>query len=319
MGSGNLLYVLRLGGVKTLLLLLVSMAGFTLLHLAPGDPLSQFTLAPGMTAERLAQIAHGMGLDQPLWRQYLHWLHGIMAGDWGHSFRDQSPVLGIIFSHLTATIELGLAALGISFSLGLGMGLMGALRAGRAVDDVTSVISIILFSLPTFWLGLVFIYIFSVRLQWFPTGNFSSPGDRSIVGYLRHLALPALTLGLVSVPVWSRYMRTFAGEILKQDHIRTARALGLSSGRIIVHRLLRGALIPMIPVAGIYLPTLLSGALVTETVFSWPGIGRLFLDSLQYRDYPVVMGVLMFSAILVLVSSTLAELVHHVADPRLRA
>ncbi|MEJ5142732.1 ABC transporter permease [Gluconobacter albidus] len=319
MGSGNILYVLRLGGLKLLLLLLVSIAGFVLLHLAPGDPLSQFTLAPGMTAERLAQIAHGMGLDQPLWRQYLHWLYGIMTGDWGRSFRDQAPVLGIIVSHLAATVELGLAALTISFTLGVGMGLLGALRSGRVLDDVTSVVSIVLFSLPTFWLGLVFIYVFSVRLHWFPTGNVSSPGDRSVVGYLRHLALPALTLGLVSVPVWSRYMRTFAGEILKQDQIRTARALGLSSGRIIVHRLLRGALLPMIPVAGIYLPTLLSGALVTETVFSWPGIGRLFLDSLQYRDYPVVMGVLMFSAILVLLSSTLAELVHHAADPRLRA
>ncbi|GBQ90421.1 dipeptide/oligopeptide/nickel ABC transporter permease [Acetobacter nitrogenifigens DSM 23921 = NBRC 105050] len=319
MAEGLFAFAARRAGVNVLLLMLVSLTGFMLLHATPGGPLAQFSLSPGMTTERLNQIAHSMGLDQPLWLQYVKWLGGLLKGDWGHSYRDHAPVLSIIVAHLGATVELGLASLVISFLGGLAMGLIGALRAGEAIDALCSLVGVILLSLPTFWLGLVFIYFLSVRTGWFPAGGLMAPGDASASDRLRHLALPAMTLGLVSIPVWGAYVRAFAGDTLNQDHIRTARALGVPGWRIVLRRVLPAALLPLIPIAGVYLPTLLSGALVTETVFTWPGVGRLFLDSLQYRDYPVALGVLMFSAVLVLICSLAAELLHHAADPRLRA
>lgn len=318
MADGFFGFLARKLAMNCLLLFLVSLSGFVLLHHTPGGPLAQFALAPGMTAARLSQIAHGMGLDRPLSVQYVEWLAHLLRGNWGVSYRDKSPVLSVILAHFPATAELGIASLVMSFGLGACMGLAGALKAGSAMDISFSALATVLFSLPTFWLGLILIYVFSVHFGWLPSGNMLSPGNGSPGDYLRHLVLPAATLGLVSVPVWSSYVRSFAGEVLRQDHIRTARALGLSEARIVGRHVLRAALLPLIPVAGVQLPTLFSGALVTETVFTWPGIGRLFLDSLEYRDYPVVMGILMFSAVIVLTCSLGAEIIHHVADPRLR-
>ncbi|WP_323993186.1 ABC transporter permease [Nguyenibacter sp. L1] len=311
-------FLLQKLGVNCILLVLVSMVGFILVHATPGGPLAQFALSPGMTSARLAEIAHDMGLDSPLWQQYLHWSARLAAGDWGRSYRDQAPVLTVIWLHLGATAQLALASLILSFPLGVALGIIAALQAGRRAEHLASLLSVVLLSLPTFWLGLVFIYVFSVRLGWFPAGNLTTPGHGAVTDHIRHLALPSLTLGLVSIPLWSNYTRAFAGEIWRQDHIRTARALGIPTWRIVVLHLLPEALLPLVPVAGIYLPTLLSGALVTETVFTWPGIGRLLLDSLQYRDYPMVMGLLVFSAALVLLCSLAAEILHHLCDPRLR-
>ncbi len=162
------------------------------------------------------------------------------------------------------------------------------------------------------------IYVFSVRLAWLPAGNIATAGDGSLLDYARHLIEPCMVLALVTVATWSRYMRASMLEVVNQDYVRTARAKGLRRMQVLVHHSLRNALLPMITVAGLQLPTLLSGALVTETVFTWPGMGRLFLDSLGYRDYPVVMGLLMFSAILVLAGNLVADLLYVAADPRIR-
>ncbi len=173
-------------------------------------------------------------------------------------------------------------------------------------------------SIPTFWFGLVVIYVFSVRLQWLPAGNMYTVGDGSLLDFLHHLIAPALVLALVEVAVWSRYMRASMIDVIGQDYIRTARAKGLPEKRVLIRHALRNALLPMITLAGLELPALLGGALVTETVFTWPGMGRLFLDSLGYRDYPVVMGILMVSALLVLLGNLLADILCAVADPRIR-
>jgi peptide/nickel transport system permease protein len=173
-------------------------------------------------------------------------------------------------------------------------------------------------SIPTFWFGLITIYLFSVELGWLPAGNRYTVGDASFLDYLHHLIGPSLVLALVTIAIWSRYMRSSMLDVINQDYIRTARAKGLPERVVLVHHAIRNALLPMITIAGLQLPTLLSGALVTETVFTWPGMGRLFLDSLGYRDYPVVMGILVFSAILVLVGNLLADLLYAVADPRIR-
>ena len=311
-------FVLHRIGQNLLLLLLVSMIGFALLHLAPGGPLAQFALTPGMSQEAMQRIAHQMGLDQPLPAQYVQWLRRLLAGDWGRSYRDSQPVLWVIGSHLGATLELMASSTLLAVILGTGVGVLGAIRRYSLADYAATVGAMVALSIPTFWFGLVMIYAFSVRLAWLPAGNIATAGDGSLLDYARHLIEPCVVLALVTVATWSRYMRASMLEVVNQDYVRTARAKGLRRVQVLVHHSLRNALLPMITVAGLQLPTLLSGALVTETVFTWPGMGRLFLDSLGYRDYPVVMGLLIFSAILVLAGNLLADLLYVAADPRIR-
>jgi peptide/nickel transport system permease protein len=312
-------YALRRLGQSIVLLVLVSMIGFAVLHLAPGGPLAQFAMSPGMSVAQMQKIAHQMGLDQPLPIQYGVWAGHIIGGDWGRSYRDNQPVLTIIASHLGATLELMVTATLIAVFLGTWVGVLGAVRRYSLADYLATIGAMIALSIPTFWFGLVVIYIFSVRLAWLPAGNIATAGGTGSIGdYAIHLILPSIVLALVTIATWSRYMRASMMEVVSQDYVRTARAKGLSRRRVLIHHALRNALLPMITVAGLQLPTLLSGALVTETVFTWPGMGRLFLDSLGYRDYPMVMGLLMFTAVLVLLGNFIADMLYLVADPRIR-
>jgi peptide/nickel transport system permease protein len=311
-------YTIRRLGQSIVLLVLVSMIGFAVLHLAPGGPLAQFAMSPGMSPAQMALIAHQMGLDAPLPVQYGVWAGHILAGDWGRSYRDNQPVLAIIASHLGATLELMVASTLIAVLLGTWVGVLGAVRRYSLADYLATIGAMIALSIPTFWFGLVVIYIFAVRLAWLPAGNIGTAGTDTLADHLVHLILPSVVLALVTVATWSRYMRASMMEVISQDYVRTARAKGLPRRRVLIHHALRNALLPMITVAGLQLPTLLSGALVTETVFTWPGMGRLFLDSLGYRDYPMVMGLLMFTAVLVLLGNFAADLLYLVADPRMR-
>jgi peptide/nickel transport system permease protein len=297
---------------------LVSIIGFTVLHLAPGGPLAQFALVPGMSQADIARIAHQMGLDRPLPLQYWEWFSRLLTGDWGRSYRDNQPVLAVIGSHLGATLELMATATLIAVLLGTWIGVMGAIRRYSLFDYLATIGAMVALSIPTFWFGLITIYVFSVELGWLPAGNRYTVGDASFLDYLHHLIGPSLVLALVTIAIWSRYTRSSMLDVINQDYIRTARAKGLPERVVLAHHAIRNALLPMITIAGLQLPTLLSGALVTETVFTWPGMGRLFLDSLGYRDYPVVMGILVFSAVLVLVGNLLADVLYAVADPRIR-
>jgi peptide/nickel transport system permease protein len=311
-------YVLDRLGQSLVLLVLVSMIGFGLLHLTPGGPLSQFALTPGMSAATLARLSHQMGLDRPLPIQYFDWAGHLLRGDWGRSYRDQQPVLAIIVEHLWATLELMVSSTLLAVIFGTWVGVLGAIRRYSLADYLATIGAMVGLSIPTFWFGLVMIYFFSVWLGWLPSGDMYTNGDASLLDYARHLVLPCLVLTLVTIATWSRYMRASMLDVISQDYIRTARAKGLRPRAVLVHHALRNALLPMITVAGLQLPTLLGGALVTETVFTWPGMGRLFLDSISYRDYPVVMGLLMFSALLVLFGNLVADLLYVVADPRIR-
>ncbi|MFC0407266.1 ABC transporter permease [Roseomonas elaeocarpi] len=301
-----------------ILLLLVSVIGFTILHLAPGGPMSQFLAGGEMSPEDIARVERQLGLDQPLPLQYLNWLARMLGGDWGRSYRDGLPVLSVIGSHLGATLELMLTSTLIAVMLGCWLGVLGAIRRYSFFDMLVTVGSMIALSIPTFWFGLVVIFLFSVELDILPAGNRYTMGDGSILDQLHHLIAPSMVLALVSTAIWSRYMRSSMIDVLHQDFVRTARAKGIPERRILVRHTVRNALLPMITVAGLQMPNLLGGALVTETVFTWPGMGRLFLDSISYRDYPVVMGILMFTAVLVLLGSLLADLLYGVADPRMR-
>ncbi|HWK44482.1 MAG TPA: ABC transporter permease [Stellaceae bacterium] len=310
--------LLRRGLQALGLLLLVSMIGFAILHLAPGGPLSQFAAGGDMTPADLARIEHQLGLDRALPIQYAEWLRLMLTGDWGRSYRDHQPVLAIIGSHLGATVELMLTSLILAVLLGCWIGVVSAVRRHSWFDTIATVGSMVALSIPTFWFGFIVIYIFSVTLEWLPAGNRYTIGDGSFADHLHHLIAPALVLALVSTASWSRYMRSSMLDVINQDYIRTARSKGLPESRILYRHIVRNALLPMITIAGLQLPTLLGGALVTETVFTWPGMGRLFLDSIGYRDYPTVMGVLMFTATLVLLGSLLADIFYGVADPRIR-
>lgn len=301
------------------LLFIVSVIGFAILHLTPGGPLSQFALTPGMTKAELAQIAHQMGLDRPLPVQYWEWAHRLVLGDWGHSYRDNRPVLDVILGRFPATLELMVSAMFIAVLLGMWIGVMGAIRRYSAFDMLATIGAMVALSIPTFWFGLIVIYIFAIHLDWLPPGNIATiGGGGGFLDYLHHLIGPAVVLALVEVAVWSRYMRASMLDVVNQDYIRTARAKGLPERTVLWHHAMRNAMLPMIALAGIEMPTLLGGALVTETVFTWPGMGRLLLDALGYRDYPVIMGILMFSAILVLLSNLLADVVAALVDPRIR-
>ena len=311
-------YLLSRLGQSLLLLFLVSLIGFMVLNLAPGGPLSQFALTPGMTLETLERLSKQMGLNRPLIVQYGDWGWRMLQGDWGKSYRDGLPVLHIIFDHLPATLLLMGASTVISVVLGTWIGISSALKKGSSFDYISTVAAMIALSIPTFWFGLVSIYIFSLWLGWLPAGNMYTVGDGSLLDYATHLILPSIVLALVNVAVWSRYMRSAILDVSSQDFVRTAKAKGISPRRVVMKHIVGNAMVPMITLAGMQLPALLGGALVTETVFTWPGMGRLFLDSLGYNDYPVVMGLLMFSAIFVLLGNLLADLAVAFVDPRIR-
>lgn len=311
-------FVLQRCAQGLLLLVLVSMIGFTLLHLTPGGPMSQFANTPGMNEEDLQRLAAQLGLDRPVFVQYADWAWGLLRGDWGRSYRDDTPVLLVIASRLGATFRLMVTALLIAVILGCCIGILGAVKRYSFFDQVATIGAMIALSIPTFWFGLVVIYVFSIELRWLPPGNISPVGDEGFWVSLHHLIGPAMVLGLVTTAIWSRFMRSAMLDVLSQDYVRTARAKGLPERLVLTGHALRNALLPMITLAGLEFPALLSGALVTETVFTWPGMGRLFLDSIGYRDYPVIMGVLMFTAIMVIIGSLLADILHAVADPRVR-
>ena len=301
-----------------ILLIIVSMIGFAILNMIPGGPLSQFALDPGMTAADLDRLREQMGLNRPLPVQYLDWAWRMVQGDWGTSYRDGQPVTAVIGRHIFATLLLMGSSMVISIAIGTWIGIRGATHRYSIFDYTATVGAMIALSIPTFWFGLIAIYVFSLQLGWLPAGNMYTIGDQSVLGYLRHLILPSLVLSLVHVAVWSRYMRSATLDVINQEFVKTARAKGVPERRVLTKHVVGNALLPMITLAGMQLPQLLGGALVTETVFTWPGMGRLFLDSLGYSDYPVVMGLLMLSAILTLLGNLIADIVVSLVDPRIR-
>lgn len=300
------------------LLVIVSIIGFVVLNMIPGGPLAQFALDPGMTQEDRDRIAAQLGLDRALWVQYFDWAWRLLQGDWGTSFRDSNPVTSVIARHMSATLLLMGSATVIAVAIGTVIGIRGATHRNSAFDYLATVGAMIALSIPTFWFGLVGIYVFTLRLGWLPAGNMYTIGDGSVLNFLHHLIMPAMVLALVHIAIWSRFMRSATLDAMSQEFVKTARAKGVRERRVIMKHVVGNALLPMITLAGVQLPSLLTGALVTETIFTWPGMGRLFLDSLSNSDYPVVMGLLMFSAILTIVGNLVADIVVALVDPRIR-
>ncbi len=310
-------YILNRLGQSLLLLVGVSIIGFALMHLAPGGPLALYTINPTVTAQDIARIKHQFGLDQPMYIQYAKWAFGMATGNWGYSFFGGRPVAAIVLERIPATLELMGSSLALALIIGVGTGVLAAVRRNSVFDYATATAAMLALSLPTFWFGLLGIYVFAQVLGWLPAGGISS-GHGGVIDGIRHLILPMVVLALVLVAQWSRYTRSAMIDILNQDFMRSARARGLSRSRVLLGHGLRAALVPLVTLAGLQLPTLVGGALVTETVFAWPGMGNLFVNVLGMRDYPVLMAILMFGAVMVVVGNLLADIAVALIDPRIK-
>jgi len=300
------------------LLIGVSIIAFSIMHLAPGGPLSVYTLNPSITAQDIDKIKVILGLDQPVHIQYLKWARGMFTGNWGTTFFGGRPVFDVIVERIPATFLLMGSAMSIAIIIGMFTGILGAFRRYSVFDYLATTGAMVALSFPTFWFGLMAIYIFSLKLGWFPSGGmFTLGGEEDIFDLLRHLVLPTFVLALVLVAQWSRYTRSSFLEVIHQDYIRTAKAKGIKGSKILFRHALPNAVAPLIALAGVQLPWLFSGALVAETIFGWPGMGRLFVDSLTMKEYPILMGMVMFTAIAVIIGNLIADILNAVLDPRI--
>jgi peptide/nickel transport system permease protein len=312
----------RLAQSLLLVFLLVS-AVFFVVRLAPGDPLDQVVEEELGAADRQL-IRQRLGLDGNLAHQYGRWLAAIVQGDLGLSLRQQRPVAAIVGEAIGPTLLLTLTAYALHLVLALGAALVMAAWRGRAVDHWVQGAGLTFYALPGFWLGLMLILLFSRQLGWFPAGGWESSdavfmsGTARWLDRLRHLVLPVVTLAVGSFMGTARYLRSALDEILAQDYILAARARGISERRILLVHALRNALLPMITLLGLHLPFLVGGALVVEVVFGWPGMGRVTIEAIWARDYAVIMATTLLAALAVVAGSTLADLLYHWADPRVR-
>lgn len=313
----------------------ISFLVFAIMQLAPGGPLAAFGSNPRMTAEQKAAIAKAWGLDKPWYEQYINWFFSMLQGNWGFSFATRRPVTEMILDRLPATLLLTLTAFILWQLVALPLGIFSALRRYSFFDKLLTVLTYIGFSMPTFWLGLVLVFTFAANLRWFPTGGITDPREPSFLRpeYWRwwgeapfealgslasHLVLPVITLIVVNVAADSRFMRSSMLETINQDYIRTARAKGLSEGQVVRKHALRPALLPVVTNITLTLPTLIGGAVVTETIFSWPGMGRLFIDSVERADYPVMLGIVFLLSIFIVLFNIIADVSYALIDPRIR-
>ena len=295
---------------------------FALLRLAPGDP-ALLLVGPAATAEQLSAQRHALGLDQPLPVQYADWLGHFARGDWGRSIATGRPVRDMLGQAWPATVRLVGLSLVLSYLLGIAVGVLQATRGGR-LDTALSVASVTLFALPGYWLGLMLVMLFTYRLRWLPAfgaagfdADFLAPSARA-ADRLRHLALPLATLTLVGIGGTARFLRGAMLDVIGAPYITVARAKGISEARVTLRHVLRNALIPVLTLLGLSLPALFSGAVFIEAIFAWPGVGRVLVEAVQARDYPVVMAATAVSAVLVVLGNLLAEVLVSWADPRAR-
>jgi peptide/nickel transport system permease protein len=300
------------------LLLLVSLAAFAIMHLAPGGPTSAYAHNPLVSGEQIARIRQAMGLDDPWPEQYLRWLGSLLQGGWGYSYADGRPVLTVILERLPATLLLMTAAFAVALLFALPLGVLGAVRQYSKLDHALTFASFFAWAMPVFWFGLAAQFVLAVHLRLVPVAGMHSTDAGDLLDLLHHLILPAVVLGLTNIVSWSRFVRSSLLEVLNQPYVMTARAKGNRESRVVVRHGLRNALIPLVTLMGLDLPQLFTGAVVTETIFAWPGMGRLFFDSLVARDYPVEMGLLMITAALIIAGNLAADLTYAALDPRVR-
>jgi ABC-type dipeptide/oligopeptide/nickel transport system permease component len=281
---------------------------FLLIHIVPGDPVQQM-LGEDARAEDLVAVRHTLGLDQPLRVQYARYLEGLLRGDWGRSFRFSAPVRAIVLDRFPATLELSLAALLVCVVIAVPAGVFSASRRGSTPDRATSVLTLLGLSVPNFALGPVLILVFSVEIGWLPVSG---------RGGVSHLVLPAATLGAALAAILTRMVRSSMVEELSSDYVRTARAKGIPETSVLFRHAFPNALIPVITIVGLQFGSLLAGTIVTESIFSWPGIGRLAVQAISARDYPLLQGCILIIAMSYVAVNLITDVVYAVVDPRVR-
>jgi ABC-type dipeptide/oligopeptide/nickel transport system permease component len=301
-------YVLRRLWQSALTLAGVSVLVFVILRVLPGDP-AKMLLPDGAPQSAVDELNRQLGLHEPLHVQYAIFLRSVFRGDFGQSFQYRAPALQVVTERLAATVQLALAALLITVSVGVSLGIVAAVRRGTRYDYASTILAVLGQSLPNFWLGIMLILLFGVALRWLPTSGFES---------WRHLILPAVTLAAFPMALVARLTRSSMLEILGRDFIRTGRAKGLTERAVILRHALRNAAVPLLTVLGLQIGTLLGGAVITESVFAWPGMGKLVVDAIFFRDFPVVQTVLILSATIFVVINLLVDLLYTVIDPRIR-
>ncbi len=314
----------------------VTLLSFLLIHLVPGDPIEVRVGEHGIAPARLAALRHTFGLDQPLWKQFLDYEAGVVTGGLGVSVVTRQPVWDEFATLFPATLELSLSAITLALLVGLPLGIVAAVKRGSVFDTGLMGVSVTGASMPIFWWGLMMILVFSVTLGWTPvsgrigdmydvppwTGfmlidSWFSDDEGAFSSAVSHLILPAIVLGTQPLAVVARMTRSAMLEVLGEDYIRTARAKGLSGGRVVVVHGLRNALIPVVTVVGLQVGALLGGAILTETIFSWPGVGHWLVESIQRRDYPVLQGGTLLVASLVILVNLAVDMLYGVLNPRI--
>ncbi|PLZ00691.1 peptide ABC transporter permease [Burkholderia sp. WAC0059] len=330
-------FVLRRVGMVIPTFVGITVLAFALIHLIPGDPIEVMMGERGVDPQMHAEAMHRLGLDRPLPVQYLHYLGQVLHGDLGTSIVTNTSVASEFFARFPATLELSICAMLFALVVGLPAGVLAALRRGTLLDHGVMGTALAGYSMPIFWWGLILIMVFSTNLGWTPvSGRISvefdvphvtgfmlvdsllDPEEGAFRSALSHLILPAIVLGTIPLAVVARMTRSSMLEVLREDYIRTARAKGLSPARVVVVHALRNALIPVVTVIGLQVGTLLAGAVLTETLFSWPGVGKWLIDAIGRRDYPVVQGGILLIATLVILVNLCVDLLYGVLNPRIR-
>jgi peptide/nickel transport system permease protein len=316
-------YLIRRLIQSVVMLFVMSIVLFVLIHAMPGGP-DKVLFNPKLPASVRLALRHQYGLDQPLYVQYWSWLTQVLHGNFGVSFVDNQPVLADIGARVSATLELFIAGLGFALLVAVPLGVFSAVRQYSITDYVVTVLAYFGIAMPVFFFGLVLQEIFAVKLGWLPDLGRSSLDQTGFTplqvleDYAVHLILPMIMFSLLFIAVWSRYLRSSMLDVIKQDYIRTARAKGLSSRTVFFRHALRNALIPLITQVAIDFGGIAAGAVITEGIFAWAGLGQLFLSSLTNRDYPTIMAMLIFITTSVIVANLIADILYGIVDPRIR-
>jgi peptide/nickel transport system permease protein len=306
---------------------------FILMQMAPGDPTAMY-IRPGVPPEVVQQLKTNWGLDQPLHVQYWRWMKSFASGDMGYSLSHHRPITAVLADRIPNTLILSGVSLVLIFAIGIAVGIVQAVRQYSLLDNALTFAALFIYSMPSFWLALMLILVFAYQvsfISWWPDWlTFPVSGMTDSVGYeslgfwgklgdrVHHLVLPSIALGVSSAAAVARYMRSSMLEVIRQDYIRTARAKGLPERTVILKHALKNALLPIITLFGLYLPFLLSGAVLVEYVFAWPGMGRTIVDAISHRDYPLVMAVSFLFAVMVVIGNLIADVLYAAIDPRIR-
>lgn len=311
-------YIIRRLLQALLLLIGISVIVFVMIHLAPGNA-AQFALGSRANEADILRLQHYLGLDRPWYQQYFQLMGQWLRGNLGTSIIEERSVTSILLERLPRTAVLLGGSIVLSLLIALPIGVISAVRQYSISDHVVTILSFLGISVPSFWLGIILILLFAVDLHWLPTGGTETVGQGfNLVDYLKHLAMPLIVLTLIRTAGWSRYLRSSMLEVLGQDYVRTAKAKGLTARTVLFRHSLRNAIMPIITLLGLSLPDMVGGAIITEQVFNWNGLGQLTVTATTQRDIPVIMALVMLSGVAIVLGNLLADLMYGVADPRIK-